>query len=258
MIAARGSPPAVSASLPAARLFSRAARRVLFPGSVRAGRLRRDHRVSATTTATAMTMPVISGQIELAADVADWPSPTFGTPTGRVRGPIRRGFLVNSTAKGVTSAATASRTPTALAHHGMFGRQGSSSSSRFTLRWGRAEAMTITNAMTASPSAADSAMARTVPLAAAAVWLAPWAKVPRARSPVTVTASRTATAATRRASAARRPRAATSVRGWAGRGVPGRIAVPLRSDPLRAPGRRGSSAFRPGSAGPWPRPGPGP
>jgi hypothetical protein len=88
--------------------------------------------------AIAITMPVISGQASPADAVAAWPRLTFGGPMGSGRGPSWRGFLVNRTAKGVTSVARASRTPAALAHHGIFGRQSSSSSSLFGWRWGRA------------------------------------------------------------------------------------------------------------------------
>jgi len=193
------------------------------------------------TTTIAITMPVTSGQIELAGGVTAWPVVTLGAPASGLAA-VGRGFLVNSTANGVTSAATASSTPMVLAHHGMAGRQGSSSSSRFGLRCGRAEASTTRKAMTAMPSAADRMMAAAWPLTPMSAWSGPRAKVPRACSPVTVTASRTATAAARGAPATRRLRPSTgAVRESAGRGGPGRIAVPLRSDPHHAPGRRGSS-----------------
>src|SRR5579862_9047401 len=154
----------------------------------------------ATTRAIAIAIPAIMGHGVAECWLPSRPATPVGTTPGLVSCPggamAFRFFLLNSTTNGVTITAMATRTPRVFAHQGKGGRGGSSVSG-FFFRSGRAMTSTRMNATTAMPSPAATRMARTDPVTPAAAECAARENVPCARSPATVTASSTATAATR-------------------------------------------------------------
>src|SRR5260370_14908139 len=87
----------------------------------------RARKVTVTTTAIAMTIPAITGHVELADGAIGRPGAPSGTPGARKGERTRwRARLAMRMANGVTTANADTSMPRVFAHHGKGGRQGSS------------------------------------------------------------------------------------------------------------------------------------
>ena len=207
MIASLGSRPASSASCPAIRpAESGSALAARSGASLRFRRLRRSSTARTITATTASAMPASSGQLEPLPDApAKVPVPGRGTsgPDGRsgVALLLLRCRLASRMTPGAASKASAYSMVTSFAHHGTGGRRHSpaSASDLSRLRPRRYKTSATTHATRPAPSATPNVAEMTRPPALASAELPRCENAPWARSPVTATASSTATTAVRAA-----------------------------------------------------------